>query len=94
MVITNNGEKLDSGKLEHAVITAHAWEGFSVATEDGHPATLAVLNEAGRVVESGPALVAELWDVAVLSYLRFLKGEQAVTVCSCPSGLYGKRDEP
>ncbi len=61
-------EKLGSPKLQRAVVTAHAWDGFTIATEDGRPATLAVLDEAGRIVESGPALVAELWSVAVVAY--------------------------
>ena len=89
-----NEEQIDTAKLEHSVIRAHAWDGFTITTADGHPATLAVVDDAGRIVEIGPTLVAELWDVAVLSYRRFLIGEKALTVCSTPAGLFQECNDP
>ncbi|GJH25802.1 MULTISPECIES: hypothetical protein [Caballeronia] len=86
-------EQIDRARLEHSVISARAWEGFTITTEDGRPATLAVVDDAGHIVESGPELVDELWDVAVLSYRRFLVGETALHVWSSPSGLFQEKEE-
>jgi hypothetical protein len=74
--------------LDHAVVTAHAWEGFTIAMPDGRSVTLAVIDDTGRVLESGPVLVNELWLVAIMAYRRFLVGEKAVTACSSPEGLF------
>ncbi|WP_233854304.1 hypothetical protein [Paraburkholderia sp. HD33-4] len=92
MATAKGGEKLDGGVLEHAVIAAQGWEGFTITTDDGHPATLAVVDERGQIIESGPELVSELWAVAVMSYRRFLIKEKALKVWSEPSGLFEERE--
>ncbi len=95
MVITvKDGEKLDGGKLEYAVVTARMWDGFTVTTADGDPAVFAILDEAGRVVESGPYLARHLWEIAVLSYRCYLIREKALKVWSEPSGRFEERGDP
>jgi hypothetical protein len=74
--------------LTLSVISAVLWEGLTVQTEDGRPATLAVVDADGKVVESGQAVLREAWNVAVLSYRRFLIGEGALRVYSSPAGIF------
>jgi hypothetical protein len=83
---------LDGKALSHSVITAVAWQGYTVTTEDGRPATLAVVDEAGCVVESGPEVIKAAWEVAVMSYRRFLIGEGALRIYSKPTGLFQDED--
>ncbi|BAO89063.1 putative membrane protein [Caballeronia cordobensis] len=87
-------ERIDEGTLAHSVISARAWDGLTIMTEDGRPATLAVLDTStGQIIESGPELVSEVWDVAVEAYRRFLVGEKALRVMSSPGGFFGEKKE-
>ncbi|MCI1043878.1 hypothetical protein HWE05_11615 [Caballeronia zhejiangensis] len=82
---------MDDPTLLHAVIRARAWDGLTILTEDGRPATLAVIDANGHVIESGPELVSEVWDVTVEAYRRFLIGEKALRVISTPQGVFGEK---
>ena len=77
-----------TGTLACSVISARGCEGLLVKTVDGRPATLAVLDREGHIVESGPDVVQEVWNVAVLAYRNFLKGEGCLTVSASPEGLF------
>ena len=77
-----------TGTLARSVISAIAWQGFTITTADGRPATLAVIDDAGVIVEYGPSVTREVWSVAVLSYRRFLKGEGCLRVYSSPTGRF------
>jgi hypothetical protein len=79
--------------LTASQITAILWEGLTVQTADGRPATLAIIDENGKVVESGQAVLREAWNVAVLSYRRFLIGERALRVYSSPIGIFHEDDD-
>jgi len=86
-------ERIGDASLAHSVIAARAWDGFTITTEDGRPATLAVVDPStGQVIESGPDLVNEVWDVAVEAYRRFLIGEKALRVMSTPQGFFGEKE--
>jgi hypothetical protein len=63
------------------------------ADVDGRPATLAVVDEAGHVIESGPWLVNEVWRTDIPAYRRLLIGEKVPTVISAPSGLFQERED-
>ncbi|MDR5790318.1 hypothetical protein P9281_27610 [Caballeronia sp. LP003] len=58
---------------------------------DGQPATLAVIDASGHIVESGPEVVDEVWDVTVEAYRRFLIGANALQVVSTPQGMFGEK---
>jgi hypothetical protein len=60
--------------LEHAIISAVSYAGFEVTTADGEPATLAILDKHGNIVESGENVRLATWNVAIHSYREFLKG--------------------
>ncbi len=74
--------------LKHSVVSARSWERYTITTEDGKPATLAIVDEQGHVLDSGPQVAQEIWDLAVLSYRRYLHGEGYLRVYSSPDGLF------
>jgi hypothetical protein len=77
----------DTPALTRSVISAVAFDGLRIQTADGKPATLAIVDQDGRIVESGDAVLEEAWNVAILSYRRFLIGEGALRVYSGPQGV-------
>ncbi|KAK48204.1 hypothetical protein BG58_33290 [Caballeronia jiangsuensis] len=86
-------ERIDDGALSHAVIIGEEGDGFTITTEDGRPATLAVIDPAtGAVIESGPTLTGEVWFVAVEAYRRFLVGKKALRIMSSPQGFFEDRE--
>jgi hypothetical protein len=80
------------GHLSTATIGGGAFRGYEVQTADGKPATLAVIDESGHIVESGPQVAEEAWVVAVLAYQRFLEGEGRLRVVSAPGALQKEGD--
>ena len=75
------------GTLENAVMSAVIFEGLRVETADGRPAKLAIIDEAGKVVECGDAVAEEAWNVAIASYKNFLAGNGHLRVQTEPPGL-------
>jgi len=49
-------------------ISAVVFEGVSVADAMGRPASLAVIDQAGVVVATGPAVAQAVWDASVEAY--------------------------
>lgn len=76
-----------AGVLAHSVISAVPLEGLHVETADGKPATLAVVDEQGNIVESGDAVLEEAFNVVVLSYARWLEGRGRLRIISAPHGI-------
>jgi hypothetical protein len=79
------------GQLHDSIIGGSAFKGFEVRTADGRLATLAVVDDQGEIIESGPNVLTEAWIVAVMAYQRFLEGEGQLRVVSCPGRL--KRED-
>ncbi|KGD42089.1 putative gp52 [Burkholderia pseudomallei MSHR7343] len=65
-------------------ISAISYKGLSVTTATGEPATLAVIDRDGNVVEAGPKVARAAWDVAIRSYRNFLMGTGHLRVLSKP----------
>ncbi|MFT0167545.1 hypothetical protein ACLKMY_00755 [Paraburkholderia mimosarum] len=74
--------------LKHSTVSAVSWERYTITDEKGQPATLAILDKDGRVLDIGPEVAQEIWDLAVLSYRRYLVGEGYLRIYSTPEGLY------
>jgi len=68
----------------HCAISAVSHQGLTVTTPDGEPATLAIVNKDGKVIEAGPSVARQAWEVAIESYRNFLKGEGYLRVHSKP----------
>ncbi|MDN7545069.1 hypothetical protein [Burkholderia cenocepacia] len=66
-------------------ISAVSFQGLSIVTPDGNPATLAVLDQNGNVVDAGPAVTRVVWEVAVRPYRNFLIGNGHLRVLSKPT---------
>lgn len=77
----------NAGVLHGSVISAAAFEGLKVQTADGRPATLAVVDEDGKVIESGQQVLDEAWNVTMLAYRMFLKGQGKLHVRASPEGI-------
>ncbi len=71
--------------LQHAVISGSATTGLRVTTRDGRPARLAVVDEAGNVIEQDAGAVA--WNVALKAHQNYWIGEGHLTVHASPTGL-------
>ncbi|HKR40084.1 MAG TPA: hypothetical protein VJU59_10490 [Paraburkholderia sp.] len=73
--------------LRHSTVTALMWEHFKITGEDGKPATLAIIDENGKVLDVGPQVADELWELALLAYRQYLTGEGLLRIYSTPEGL-------
>jgi len=73
-----------TGGLEHADLSAVIFEGLNAATHDGKRASLAIVDEDGNVIEAGPAVAKEAWNVMMACYKNFLAGQGHLRVHSGP----------
>lgn len=64
-------------------ITAVAHEGLRVEVA-GQPATLAIVDQHGNVIEAGPHVAAAAWNASIESYRNFLKGQGYLRVHERP----------
>lgn len=73
---------ITTGSLAGAEISAVISKGLSVKTADGKTARLAIVDEAGKVVDIGDQVAREAFNVAIASYKNFLKGQGHLRVSS------------
>lgn len=69
---------------QNCEFSAVSHEGLSIATADGRPATLAVIDQDGNIVAAGPGVARAAWEVTVNSYRNFLMGSGHLRVLSRP----------
>jgi ribulose-5-phosphate 4-epimerase/fuculose-1-phosphate aldolase len=72
--------------LQSAELSAVIFEGIAARTRDGKRASLAIVDEDGRIVESGPEVAKEAWGVMLACYRKFLEGNGHIRVHSRPPG--------
>ncbi|AIO49743.1 putative bcep22gp07 [Burkholderia cepacia] len=68
-----------------STISAVSFQGLSIVTPDGNPATLAVVDQNGKIVEAGPSVMRAVWDVAIRAYRNFLIGNGHLRVLAKPT---------
>ena len=68
-----------------STISAVSFQGLSIVTPDGNPATLAVVDQNGKIVEAGPDVTRAVWEIAIRSYRNFLIGSGHLRVLSKPA---------
>jgi len=73
-----------TGGLARAAITAVCFEGLSAETREGRRATFAIVDENEKVIEIGPAVAREAWNVMLACYKNFLVGQGHLRVFSGP----------
>jgi hypothetical protein len=83
---TSTTDEPEIGDLQHSIISAVSYAGFAVTTADGKPATLAIIDSDGNVIESGPSVNIAAWNTAISAYRNFLKGTGHLRVHSKPPG--------
>ncbi len=67
-------------------ISATVSTGFNVTTADGRPARLAVVDDAGNVIEAGQDLAWAAWRVCVEVQENFWEGMGHLVVHTSPPG--------
>ncbi|MBC8722101.1 hypothetical protein F6X37_11000 [Paraburkholderia sp. 31.1] len=78
--------------LQHSCVVAVIWEHYTITDTQGKPATLAIVDEQGKVLDSGPEVQQEIWDLAILAYRKYLVGEGYLRIHSTPEGLFQDKD--
>jgi hypothetical protein len=73
-----------------STISGVSFAGLTITGPDGQPATLAVVDQSGRVLESGPSVAAAAWNVAIRSHEQFLIGMGHLRIMSGPTTIDGK----
>lgn len=73
-----------TGALIGVTMSAVCFEGLSVETRQGRKAMLAIIDEDGHVIEAGPAVAREAWNVTLACYKNFLAGQGHLRVFSGP----------
>lgn len=74
-------------RMEHATMTGTLWAGLTVKTRDGRPAKLAIIDDAGNVIESGVSVAREAWNIVLQVHRNYLQDKGHLIVHSTPPGL-------
>lgn len=82
---------VETDTLEHAIISAVGHAGYACATRSGKTLHLALIDDEGNVVESGPAVAKEAWDVCIQVQHNFWIGKGYLRVMSDPIPLNSKK---
>lgn len=77
----------ETGTLEQARISANVNTGYQVTTADGRPARLAIIDADGNVIEAGPVVAREAWNVCIAVQKNFWIGQGHLVVHSEPTGF-------
>lgn len=75
---------IPTGRLASAVISAVIHKGLSVTLPDGRTGRLAIIDDAGQVIDASPDVAREAWNVSIASYKNFLIGYGHLRVYSEP----------
>ncbi|KVS51014.1 hypothetical protein WK39_27770 [Burkholderia cepacia] len=78
--------------MVNVVLSASGRRGLAAMTMDGRPAMLAVVDPDGHILEAGPAVGDEAWNVVVHAYRLFLQGRGYLKVYATPEGM--RQDPP
>lgn len=79
--------------IKHAPIrsgvSAVSYAGLSITAPDGQPATLAVIDNTGNIIEAGRNVESAVWNAAIESHQQFLIGCGHMRVHSSPPAVVG-----
>lgn len=77
-------ESVPNPQLQASRISATISTGFNVATVDGKPARLAIVDENGKVIEAGADVAWAAWRVCIEAQENFWQGQGHLVVHSAP----------
>lgn len=73
--------------LQQAQLTGSIWQGLTASTRDGKPAQIAIIDDAGNVIESGASVARECWNIVLQVHRNYLQDQGHLVVHSAPPGL-------
>lgn len=79
-------EAFPNPQLENAVISANVSTGFRLSTKEGKPLRMALVDEAGSIVEAGDSVALAAWRVCIEVQENFWEGQGHLVVHSAPPG--------
>jgi hypothetical protein len=79
-------DSVPNPQLQAARISATVSTGFSCTTAAGKPARLAIIDEAGNIIEAGPEVAWAAWKVCIEVQENFWEGMGHLVVHSSPPG--------
>lgn len=82
-----------TGTLKQSIISGVCYEGLSISTKDGRPARLAVIDADGNIIDAGPEVAREAWNVTLAVYKNFLIGNGHLRILSRPPTEISSHDE-
>lgn len=71
--------KKHAAPLQHCTISATAASGIEIKSPSGSPATLAIVDPHGEVIEMGNHISLAIWDVTTAALRNFLEGNGHLT---------------
>ena len=74
------------GTLDSAIISGVCHEGLTITLADGRHARLAVIDDDGNIIEAGPQVAQECWNVTLAVYRNFMIGKGYLRVHTSPPG--------
>lgn len=77
----------DSAPLQNATIIGSTATGLIVKTKDGRTAKLAIVDDAGNVIDDSPDVAREAWAVVVSVYNNVLQSQGHLVVYTSPTGM-------
>jgi len=78
---------IKTGELHTANISAVIYQGLTVTLPDGKKARLAVIDEAGNIIDASPMVAKEAWNVSMACFKNFMVGKGHIRVGTAPPGL-------
>ena len=76
--------KIPTGALASAEISAVVHEGLTIKLANGQAGKLAILDDAGQIIDKTPSVATEVWRVSIACYKNFLIGNGHIRVHSEP----------
>ena len=77
-------DSVPNPQLQASRISATISTGFNVTTADGKPARMAIVDEAGNIIEAGTAVAWAAWRVCIEAQENFWLGEGHLVVHAGP----------
>jgi hypothetical protein len=74
-------------------ISATISTGFTATTKAGKPARLAIIDEAGNVIEAGPTVAWAAWRVCIEAQENFWQGQGHLVVHAGPPAEHQAADK-
>lgn len=79
-------DSVPNPQLQASRISATISTGFTVATVDGKPARLAIVDASGQVIEAGESVAWAAWRACIAAQENFWQGEGHLVVHEGPPG--------